>query len=128
MTVTIRCPDCEFVAQGRTNEEALQDFTNNATHTCEPQEIGSDPNIGELQLRCMDHAQKARKDGKVAFNTCTHACTDEGWVLVQKAGVTYAEPCPIHKPDFVHPDHRKPRVDEKERIREHKKQEAGAWL
>lgn len=57
----------------------------------------------------------------------TYECCSSGWIVVQKGGFTYAEPCPTHKPDWTHPDDRKSGPTDED-IRAAKKREVQGWL
>ena len=109
--IKIKCPDCAFVATGRTDEEAIQDFERNALHVCTPEPIGNDPIFAELQLRCLEHADKAREEGRTRPSSdCIRGCAN-GWIPYEINGLNYAKACPIHMPDWVHPDLRKGRKE-----------------
>ena len=124
----VRCPDCSFVAQGRTEREALDDFTNNSRHVCDPPALKDDPAIRDWQLRSLEHADKAREQRRTGFpDDCPKGCSS-GWIPYEHDGIDYAAPCPIHKPDWVHPSLRPTQKERNEAIRDQKKQEASTWL
>lgn len=125
---SIKCPDCDFVATGRDEDEAVLDFTQNPHHTCDPSIAGDDPQIAELQVRIMDLAESAKSKNPTVPNHCIYNCTAEGWVLFEKGGINYVRPCPLHKSGYVHPDDRPPPQDPNEVIRDQKKRESEEWM
>lgn len=125
--ISISCPDCGFVASGRTEDEAILDFAQNPAHTCDPS-IGNDPDIAALQTKLMDLAESARSKNPTVPNHCAYNCTAEGWVLFVKGDINYVRPCPIHKSGYVHPEDRPPAPDPKEVFREQKKRESEEWM
>lgn len=127
MTVDIRCPDCNFIATGRNEDEALLDFVQSPRHVCDPT-IATDEVIGELQLRIMDLAQSAKMKNPTILNDCLYNCTKEHWIPFIKGGITFVKPCPVHRGGYVHPDDRPPPQDPNEAVRSQKQRESADWM
>lgn len=81
----------------------------------------------QIQLLAIFARGIAEARRRAQYETPRHDCCAEGWRLFDKGGVTYAEPCPIHKPNWVPPEKRKQTLTEED-IRAAKKREVQEWM